>query len=141
MSGANVIGGSQWYRTRIRTLGPLFGLAPMVALGAASKAILWGGNSTRSGLLGLVTGVAAAPGLLVAGAPFADPSRYRLAVVASIPLWVVLGWLSARRATTRTIASWRDFWREMIPLALAVVIGATAALMIAAVLLDESLVV
>jgi hypothetical protein len=133
--------GPRWYRTRIRVLGPLLGLLPMAVLGAASWTILQVGEGRTSGLLGLVTGVSAAPGLLVVGAPFADESSYPLAVVASAPLWLLLGFLASRRATRRVIASWRDYWRELLVLAVAVIVGAVAALVIATAVLGESLIV
>jgi hypothetical protein len=113
----------------------------MAVLGAASWTILQVGEGRTSGLLGLVTGVSAAPGLLVVGAPFADESSYPLAVVASAPLWLLLGFLASRRATRRVIASWRDYWRELLVLAIAVIVGAVGALVIATAVLGESLIV
>ena len=71
---------------RIRVLGPLLGLVPMALFGAIAWLSLRLGDGRTSGLLGLVAGVAAAPGLLFAGAPFADDSSYPMAVVASIPI-------------------------------------------------------
>ena len=135
-----LIAGPRWYRTRLRVFGPLLGLAPMVVLGAASWLILRIGDGRTSGVLGLVTGVSAAPGLLLVGAPFADQARYPLAVIASAPLWLVLGALAGRRATRTAIASWRDYWREMVFLTLAVVLGAIGALVVATVALGEPLV-
>ena len=76
-----LIEGPRWYRTRIRTIGPLVGLLPMGVLGATSWLILRLGDGRTSGILGLVSGVAAAPGLLVVGAPFGDDTRYPLAVL------------------------------------------------------------
>jgi len=44
--------------------------------------------------------------------------------------------------TTRsTVASWRDYWREMLLLSVSVVIGAIVALIVAAASLTQSLVV
>ena len=134
-----LIAGPRWYRTRIRVLGPLLGLVPMAVLGATAWLSLRIGDGRTSGLIGLVAGVSAAPGLLLAGAPFADESRYPVAVVASMALWLVLGVLASRRATRSTVASWRDFWREMILLSIAVVLGAIAALAGATWMLGESL--
>ena len=98
------------------------------------------GDGRTSGLIGLVTGVSAAPGLLVAGAPFADDGRYPLAVVASIPLWLMLGLVASRRATKRPMATWTDYWRELMWLTSGVVIGAVAALVAATSILGESLI-
>lgn len=119
--------------------GPVLGLVPMAILGGVSWGALRLGDGRTSGMLGLVSGVAAAPGLLMAGAPFAD-DRNQLAVVASIPLWLVLGWLASRRATLPALASWRDYWRELFYLTVAVVLGAIVALVAATLVLGESLV-
>jgi anti-sigma-K factor RskA len=61
-------------------------------------------------------------------------------VAASVPLWLVLGFVASRRATRRALASWRDFWRELMWLTIAVVAGAALALAIATAQLGQSLV-
>ena len=136
-----LIAGPRWYRTRIRVLGPLLALLPMALLGGIGLGALRAGDGRTSGLIGLVGGVSAAPGLLLAGAPFADDAVYPRAVAASIPLWLLLGVLASRRATRSTVASWRDYWREMMMLTIAVVLGAIVALAIAAASLSRSLIV
>ncbi len=113
----------------------------MAVFGVISLVSLRVGNGRTSGLIGLMSGVSAAPGLLVAGAPFADDSRYPLAVLASIPLWLLLGLLASRRATARPVANWADYWRELLWLTLGVVAGACAALIAASMVLGESLIV
>ena len=115
-------------------------MVPMALLGAISWLSLRIGEGRTSGLLALVAGVSAAPGLLFVGAPFADDAKYPMAILASVPLWLLLGLISARRATRSTVASWRDYWREMTYLTVAVVIGAIVALAAATKILDESLV-
>jgi hypothetical protein len=141
VSGDPLIAGPRWYRTRIRVLGPLLGLMPMAVLGAIGWGSLRLGDGRTSGMVGLVGGVSAAPGLLIAGAPFADNATYPRAVVLSAPLWLLLGLLASRRATRSTIASWRDYWREMTLLSIAVILGAIVALIVAAASLTQSLVV
>lgn len=121
-------------------LGPVLGLVPMIVLGATSVLALRFGDGRSSGLVGLVAGVTAAPGLLVAGAPFADDARYPLAIVASVPLWLVLGVIASRRATRPVLASWRDYWRELTWLTIGVLMGAIGALIAATSILGESLV-
>jgi hypothetical protein len=133
--------GPRWYRTRLRTFGPVLGVVPMALLGAVSHLALRFGDGRPSGLVGLLAGVSAAPGLLVAGAPFADESNYPTAVLGSIVLWLALGFLASRRATRSPMAAWRDYWREMIWLTIAVVMGAMAAFVAATAVLGESLVV
>lgn len=135
-----LMAGPRWYRTRIRTWGPALGLVPMALFGLVCWVALASGDGRSSGLLGLVAGVSAAPGLLVAGVPFADTSTYPAAIVASAVLWLLLGLISSRRATRRSIASWRDYTRELSWLSVAVVLGAIVALAAAAAILDESLV-
>lgn len=121
-------------------LGPLLGVVPMAVMGLIARVALVTSDSRASGIVGLLGGVSAAPGLLVAGAPFADDSNYPLAVIASIPFWLVLGLIASRRATRSVISSWRDYWRELVWLTVAVVIGAAGALVVATNLLGESLV-
>ena len=124
---------------RIRLFGPVLGMVPMAVLGAVSWLALRIGDGRTSGLLALVAGVSAAPGLLFVGAPFADDAKYPMAILASMPLWLVLGLIASRRATRSTVASWRDFWREMTFLTIAVVLGAIVALAAATSILGQSL--
>lgn len=138
---APVLEGPRWYRARIRRLGWLVGLAPMVVIGASAWIVLALGDGRASGLFGLFAGVTSAPGLLVAGAPFANSDTYPAAVVASAPLWCGLGLVAARRATTSPVAGWVDYAREMAWLTVAVAAGAGAALLAATLYLGESLVV
>ena len=120
--------------------GPFVGLVPMVILGGVALVALRAGENRLSGLVGLIGGVSAAPGLLVAGAPLASSDNYPLAVLASVPLWLFLGLIASRRATTRVVASWGDYARELVFLTLAVVLGALAALIAATQILGESIV-
>lgn len=132
--------GPRWYRSRIRLYGPFAGLVPMAILGGVALAALRVGDSRLSGLIGLIGGVSAAPGLLVAGAPLASSDNYALAVLASVPLWLLLGLIASRRATTHVVASWRDYWRELGFLTIGVLLGALAALIASTQILGESIV-
>ena len=98
------------------------------------------GEGRTSGLIGLACGVIAAPALLVVGAPFADDARYPLAVAASGVLWMLIGFVAARRATRSPMATWREFWREYTWLATGISLGAIGALIAATLVLGESLV-
>ena len=132
--------GPRWYRARIRWFGPWLGLVPMAILGGLALLALRLGDGRLSGLIGLIGGVSAAPGLLVAGAPLASSGNYPLAVFASVPLWLVLGLIASRRATANAVASWRDYWRELMFLTIAVGLGALAALIAATQILGESII-
>jgi hypothetical protein len=50
------------------------------------------------------------------------------AVVGSAVLWVIVGVISARRATRLPAASWRDYWHEYVWLAFGVWLGVVVAL-------------
>jgi hypothetical protein len=112
----------------------------MALLGGCSWLVLRIGNGRLSGTIGLVTGATAAPGLLVAGAPFADDARYPTAVLASVPVWLVLGLVASRRATRPLMASWRDYWRELAFLGAALMAGVVGAMVVSTTILGESLV-
>jgi hypothetical protein len=135
-----VIEGPRWFRTRIRSQGPFAALIAPAVLGAIALIALNVGDSTASGLVGLVLGVFAAPGLLAVGAPFSSPALYPVGVGLSVVLWLVVGYLAARRATRNPMASWPDFWRNYWWLAVGIWIGATAALVIARYTIGEALI-
>ena len=134
-----VPGGPRWYRERVRRLGPIYGLALPVVTGIAALAALVFGEGRTAAVLTLLSGVVAAPGLLVVGAPIADQGTYPLAILGSVPFWVFLGWVAARRASRHPITAWREFWMEMGLLYIAVATGAVAGVLIAAIRLGERL--
>jgi uncharacterized membrane protein YfcA len=131
--------GPRWYRTRLRLYGPFVALLPPALLGLVAILSLELADSATSGLIGLVGGVIAAPGLLFVGAPLAESDRYPLAVAASVPLWLLIGFVASRRATRSPMATWREYWREYTYLAAGVAIGAIGALVAATAVLGESL--
>jgi hypothetical protein len=53
---------------------------------------------------------------------------YLGAIVGSALLWMIVGAISARRATRLPVASWRDYWREYVWLAAGVWLGVVVAL-------------
>lgn len=131
--------GLRWHRDRVRRLGPLYGLALPSVTGLVAIAALVFGQGRTAAVLALLTGVIAAPGLLVVGAPIADQGAYPLAIAGSVPFWLLLGWVASRRAARHPITAWREFWMEMGLLYVAVGIGAVAGVLIAAVRLGERL--
>jgi hypothetical protein len=121
--------GPRAYRSRIRGTGPIVALLPPAALGCISLLLLRGHTSLVRGVAGFLTAVLAAPGLLVAGAPLrSGRSVYLAAIVGSAVLWMIVGAISARRATRLPAASWRDYWHEYVWLALGVWLGVVVAL-------------
>ena len=104
-------------------------LLPPAALGCISLLLLHSHTSLVRGAAGFLTAVLAAPGLLVAGAPLRSGGGLHLGgVVGSGVLWMIVGAISARRATRLPVASWRDYWREYAWLAIGVWLGAVLAL-------------
>ena len=77
-----------------------------------------------TGLVGFVLIVAAFPLLVAFGIPLSiGIVSITLGVVTSLALWFGLGQWAAHRATKDAVADWRDWWRAMWPLALAMVLG------------------
>jgi hypothetical protein len=127
----HVYEGPRWFRLRIRSRGPFLAVLPPLALGAFSLLVLKLFDGRLSGYVGLVTGVFAAPLLLVVGAPFSDTSLYPIGVALSAMLWLIVGAVAARRTTRNPMASWADFWRTYFWLAGGIWLGASVALLIA----------
>jgi len=97
-------------------------------------------DTAWSGAVGLIGGVFAAPALLAAGAPFGDRGLYPIAVAASGVMWLLIGFLAARRATRNPMATWSDFWRHYAWMCAGVWVGAGTALVVAALSISDSLV-
>jgi hypothetical protein len=123
--------GPRWYRGRIRGRGPLVALLPPAILGLLALLVINVGNSAGTGLTGLVLAVLAAPGLLAVGAPFSSSVLWPIGIVLSVVLWVVVGYVAARRATRNPMATWSDFWRNYGVLAVGVCLGASVAVIVA----------
>jgi hypothetical protein len=120
------------HRRRVRSLGPIAGLVIPGLLAAAGGALLWGSDSPKRGLSGFVLLVLGAPVLPLVGVPAeGDTVRYWIAGAGSAVLWLIIGWLAARRAARLPVAGWAEWRREYLPLAFGVWLGAVGALVIA----------
>jgi hypothetical protein len=121
--------GPRSYRSKLRGSGPIVALVPPGALGGVALLLLHNNNSLARGIAGFLMALFAAPGLLVVGAPLrTGGGTYAWAIVGSGALWMLIGLVSARRATRSPVASWRDFWREYLWLAAGTWIGVFVAL-------------
>ena len=109
-------------------------------VGALALLLLNVGNRASTGLSGLLLGVFAAPGLLAVGAPFSSSSWYPLGIALSVVLWLGVGWVVSRRVTRNPMATWRDYWRDYAYLAFGICAGATAALIIARIVVGDALI-
>ena len=139
MSDRPLAEGPRWYRTRLRTFGPLVALIVPAIVGGLASLSLRLFDTAWSGAVGLIGGVFAAPALLAAGAPFGDRGLYPLAVAASGLLWLLVGFVAARRATRNPMATWADFWRHYAWMCAGVWAGAAIALGVAALSISDSL--
>jgi hypothetical protein len=94
--------------------------------------LLRNNTATVRGVVGFLTAVLAAPGLLVAGAPMkGGTSLYVAACAGSAVVWLLVGTAATARATKSPVATWRDYWREYLWLAGAVWLGVIGALVAA----------
>jgi hypothetical protein len=139
-TAAPLIEGPRWYRTRIRTFGPPLGLLVPAVVGAIAFLSLQWSDTSWSGAVGLIGGVFAAPCLLLVGAPFGDDGLYGLAIGASVLLWILVGFLAARRATRSPIATWKDYWRHYAWMCGGIWVGCLVALGIAAFVISDPLI-
>lgn len=97
---------------------------------------LWGSQSTVRGLIGFVLAVLSCPTLPVFGFPLATGGTKWLAVIASsAAVWAGVGYVAARRSTTRAVAGWPEWRREWFRLAIGIWIGSLVGFGIAAVIL------
>ena len=136
---APLVEGPRWYRNRIRVRGPFAALIVPGIVGFVAYFSLQLFDTAWSGVIGLVGGVLAAPVLLLVGAPFGDRGSYPLAVLASAVLWMAVGLIAAMRATRNPLADWGEFWKQFVPLLLGVWAGVLVALVIATVIIGDTL--
>lgn len=132
--------GPRWYRGRIRSRGPLVALLPPAVVGAVALLLLNLGGSSLTGVTGLVLGILAAPALLAVGSPISSNSLIPIGIAISVVLWLVVGFLAARRATRYPMASWGDFWRAYAVLAAGICVGAGIALGVARAAVGDALI-
>jgi hypothetical protein len=135
----HVIEGPTWYRIRIRRYGPFLALLLPAVLGAIALLTLEFTDGTASGVIVLVTGICAAPGLLAFGGPLATSSDRPIGIAISVVLWLAVGVVASRVATRNPVASFTDFWRAYRWLAVGVFAGSMAALGAASLVIDRSL--
>lgn len=107
-----VIDGPRWFRTEIRHKGPFAALIVPFVLGVIALVCLRVFDSKITGQLGIVAAFCAAPALPMMGSPFSSTQVHPLAIGGSAVIWLVVGYLAARRATRDPMADWSDYWRN-----------------------------
>lgn len=140
MTEYHLIEGPRWYRSRIRAWGALAGVLIPGIVGAIGYFALRLSDAPWSGTVGLLGGYFGAPTLLFVGAPFADRDLYLPAVVGAAVMWLLIGWVAARRATHNPMATWADYWRHYFWLLGGVWAGVVVALVVATVRIGSGVV-
>jgi hypothetical protein len=108
----------------------------MTVVGIASMFVLWGSQSTLRGVIGFALAVVSCPTLPVFGFPLASGGTKWFAVIASsAALWALVGFIAARRSTTRAVAGWPEWRREWLRLAVGIWVGSFVGFAIAAIIL------
>ena len=109
------------------------GLTGLALSGApAIAALLALGGSPLKGIPGFLLTAMSAPTMLLVGVPVTSgTARFVLAGVTSLVLWCGVGAWAAARATRNPMASWRDWWKEYLWLAVPIWIGAAVAFAVA----------
>lgn len=119
-------------RETVRRRGPVYTVAGAGAIGIIG-AVLLVAPGALPGALGFVLIIIAAPLLGTTGAPLdSSPTAISIGIVGSAALWFGVGWWAARRACSGAVVGWREFVRELVPLAVGVIVGAGGALLVAA---------
>jgi len=136
VTGSPVPEGIEYHLRLVRTYGSLAALVPMAMAGIASMLALRGSQSTLRGLVGFVLAVMSCPTLPIFGFPLATGNAKWLAVIASsAAVWAAVGYVAARRSTTRAVAGWPEWRREWFRLAIGIWIGSLVGFAIAAIIL------
>lgn len=135
-SGEIVPDGIEYHTRAIKIFGPLMALVPMTVSGLVSLVILWGSQSTLRGVVGFTLAIVSCPTLPIFGFPVTDGSIRWVAVLASsAAVWIAVGALASRRATSRAVAGWPEWRREWFRLAFGIWIGTLIGFAIAGVFL------
>lgn len=116
------------YRLKIRRYGALMGLVvPVVAMVAAVALYRLSpcdGVACVEDQGSWVLAAMALPTALLWGIPLeAGTGRYVAATVTSALVWAALGYVAARRATRRSLATWGTWWAEFAWFVVALWVG------------------
>ena len=110
------------------------------AMALLSALLLVGSDSAWRGVPGFVLAVSALPTLPMTGIPVMGGGvRWSIAIVTSAIVWFVIGTVAARRSSSRAVASWPEWRREWLRLAIGVWLGALVGIAVAGTLLSVNL--
>jgi polyferredoxin len=123
ISRVAVPGGVLAYRQELRRKAGAYVAAAAVVVGVIGV-LLIALPGRITGLIGFALIIAAFPLMVAFGIPLSiGVVSITLGAVTSLALWFALGQWAAHRATKEAVADWRDWWRTMWPLALAMALG------------------
>jgi hypothetical protein len=115
-------------------------MAIATGLALVAAVLLVGSDSAWRGVPGFVLAIVALPTLPMTGIPVMGGSvRWLVAVVTSGALWFVIGAVAARRSSSRAVASWPEWRREWLRLAIGIWIGALVGIAVAGTVLSVNL--
>ncbi len=115
-------------------------MATATVMALVAAVLLVGSDSAWRGIPGFVLAIAAIPTLPMTGIPVMGGSlRWLLAIASSAVMWFVIGAVSARRSSSRAIASWPEWRREWLRLAVGVWAGALVGIAVAGTVLSVNL--
>lgn len=110
------------------------------AIAVVSAVLLVGSDSVWRGVPGFVLAVVALPTLPMTGIPVMGGGlRWLVAIVTSGALWFVVGAVAARRSSSRAVASWPEWRREWLRLAVGAWIGSLVGIAVAGTVLSVNL--
>jgi hypothetical protein len=115
-------------------------MAIATGIGLLAAVLLVGSDSAWRGVPGFVLAIVAVPTLPMTGIPVMGGGiRWVLAIATSAAIWFVIGAVAARRSSSRAIASWPEWRREWIRLAVGIWIGALIGIAVAGTVLSVNL--
>ena len=133
------------YHRRIRTIGPIVAMVPpaiVLAVTTALRGVLACdvGACGRQVVTSWILPAMSLPTAMLWGIPIEDGTTRLIGVLASsASVWLLVGVVATRRATRSLVATWRDFWREYLWLALSIWAGVGVGLLVLSKVLDTGL--
>lgn len=115
-------------------------MAIATSLSLVAAVLLVGSDSAWRGVPGFVLAIVALPTLPMTGIPVMGGGvRWIVAILSSAAIWFVIGAVAARRSSRRAVASWPEWRREWIRLAVGIWIGALVGIAVAGTVLSVNL--
>lgn len=132
--------GPRHHRRLVRRLGPAVSVSTASVIALVAAILLVGSDSAWRGVPGFVLAVIAVPTLPMTGIPVMGGfARWLIALITSAGVWIAVGAVAARRSSRRPMASWPEWRREWLRLAVGIWVGALVGIAVAGTLLSVNL--